>query len=69
MITINYRQGRSNSDDRWFRQISAGKIVSIAQTPIAKNEGNPVVSYQFTVEGDFPWAEGLSTSIAVPQNK
>ncbi|MEO2459451.1 HlyD family efflux transporter periplasmic adaptor subunit, partial [Enterococcus faecalis] len=42
-----------------------GKIVSIAQTSIAKNEGNPVVSYQFTVEGDFPWAEGLSTSIAV----
>lgn len=34
-----------------------GKIVSIAQTPIAKNEGNPVVSYQFTVEGDFPWAK------------
>ena len=28
--------GRSNSDDRWFRQISASKIVSIAQTPIAK---------------------------------
>lgn len=46
-----------------------GKIVSIAQTPIAKNEGNPVVSYQFTVEGDFPWAEGLSTSIAVPQKQ
>lgn len=46
-----------------------GKIVSIAQTPIAKNEGNPVVSYQFTIEGDFPWAEGLSTSIAVPQKQ
>ena len=22
------------------------------------------MSYQFTIEGDFPWAEGLSTSIA-----
>ena len=27
------------------------------------------MSYQFTVEGDFPWAEGLSTSIAVPQKQ
>lgn len=44
-----------------------GRIVSIVQALITKNESNPVMSYQFIVEGDSPWAESLSTSIVVPQ--
>ena len=47
------RQGKVTVTTVGSGKSAPGKIVSIAQTPIAKNEGNPVVSYQFTVEGDF----------------
>lgn len=48
---------------------AAGKIVSISQAPVKNDNNTATVSYQFNVEGDFPWAEGLSTTISVPINQ
>ena len=45
---------------------ASGKIVSISQTPLTKEESNTITSYQFEVEGEFPWVEGLSTTVSVP---
>lgn len=46
-----------------------GKITSISQTPINKKEESESVNYKFTVEGEFPWVEGLTTIITVPQKE
>lgn len=46
-----------------------GKIASISQSPLAADSNNVVSSYEFDVEGEFPWVEGLSASISVPQKK
>ena len=48
---------------------ASGKIVFISQTPLVKEESNTVTSYQIEVEGEFPWVEGLSTTISVPQKQ
>lgn len=47
-----------------------GKITSVSSSPIQKNDssaGN--VAYQVKVSGDFPWRNGLTTTVTLPQNE
>lgn len=51
-------------------QQAEGKIKSIASSAIAaSNDNNNVASYEFIVEGDFPWADDLSTVITLKQDQ
>lgn len=51
-------------------QQAEGKIKSIASSAIAaSNDNNNVASYDFIVEGDFPWADDLSTVITLKQDQ
>ncbi len=47
-----------------------GKIKSIASSAIpASSDSNNVASYEFIVEGDFPWADDLSSVITLKQDQ
>ncbi|MGM0213732.1 efflux RND transporter periplasmic adaptor subunit [Enterococcus sp. AZ109] len=47
-----------------------GKIKSISSSAIpASNDNNNVASYEFIVEGEFPWADDLSTVITLKQDQ
>ncbi|EOH98470.1 hypothetical protein UAW_01066 [Enterococcus haemoperoxidus ATCC BAA-382] len=49
-------------------QTATGKIGSINQLPKSKNgSDSEIPTYEFIVDGDFPWAYGSSVQISLPQ--
>lgn len=51
-------------------QKAEGKIKSISTTAIpSQTENSQVASYNFIVEGEFPWADDLSTLISIKQDQ
>ncbi|ALS00741.1 hypothetical protein ATZ33_04955 [Enterococcus silesiacus] len=49
-------------------QTAQGKITNINQLPQSKNgNDSEIPTYEFIVEGDFPWAYGSSTQVSLPQ--
>lgn len=49
-------------------QTAQGKISSINQLPKSKNGADSEIpTYEFIVEGDFPWAYGSSVQVSLPQ--
>lgn len=51
-------------------QQAEGKIKSVASSAIAaSNDNNNVASYEFIVEGNFPWSDDLSTVVTLKQDQ
>ncbi|MGG5315246.1 efflux RND transporter periplasmic adaptor subunit [Enterococcus sp. AZ072] len=51
-------------------QQAEGKVKSIASSAIvSSNDNNNVASYEFIVEGDFPWSDDLSTVVTLKQDQ
>ncbi|WP_207695101.1 HlyD family secretion protein [Enterococcus sp. DIV0212c] len=49
-------------------QTAQGKISNINQLPKSKNgNDSEIPTYEFIVEGEFPWAYGSSTQVSLPQ--
>ncbi|WP_086312985.1 HlyD family secretion protein [Enterococcus sp. 7F3_DIV0205] len=49
-------------------QTAQGKISSINQLPKSKNgSDSEIPTYEFIVDGDFPWAYGSSVQVSLPQ--